>query len=178
VEKPPEIGGPNVPRILLDLAEISAKVRLILRGPEMNDADFYTWVYHFGKHGGARLFHPQTGSFHIMFLQRETRYLHTVGDYPNYDVEIPSASFPSFLSVWQTGFAQESDLMERVVAVRLKAYLETVSPQNVDPTFPVYELTELTSPAFVARQLASRCQALENQSGRAKACAQLMQQLR
>jgi hypothetical protein len=104
VDKPPEIGGPNLPRILLDLAEVSAKARLTLRGPEMSNAAFYTWVYHFGKHGGPRLFHPQTGSFHIMFLQRESGYLHTVGDYPNYDLEIPSGSFPSFLSAWQTGY--------------------------------------------------------------------------
>jgi hypothetical protein len=176
VEKPPGIGGPVAPRIPLDLAEVSAKVHLTLQGSEMNDVEFYTWVYHFGKHGGPRLFHPQPGSFHIMFLQRESDYFHTVGDYPNYDLEVPSESFPSFLSIWQTGYGQESGLIERIVAVRLKAYLEGVSPPF--PLFRIYELTDLTSPAFVAHQLNSLCQGLENQSARAQACVELTQELR
>lgn len=177
VEKPPGIGGPDAPRIPLDLAEIPAKVRLTLRGTEMNDVTFYAWLYHFGKHGGPRLFNPQPGSFHIMFLRRESDYLHTVGDYPNYDLEIPSALFPSFLSAWQTGYGKESDLMERIVAVRFEAYLENVSPQNISSYFRVHELTELTSIPFVALQLSSHCQRLESQSLRAEACAELMQEL-
>ena len=143
----------------------------------MNDADFYSWVYHFGKHGGPRLFSPQPGSFHIMFLRRESGYLHTVGDYPNYDLVIPSKSFPSFLSVWQTGYGQESDLMERIVAVRLKAYLENVSLQDIATFFRIYELAELTSPAFVASQINSYCQGQGNQPGRAQACAKLAQEI-
>jgi hypothetical protein len=175
VEKPPGIGGIEAPRIPLDLAEISATVRLILRGSEMNDFEFYTWVYHFGKHGGLRLFDPQLGSFHIMFLKKESGYFHTVGDYPNYDLEVPSKSFPSFLSIWQTGYGQESGLMERIVAVRLKAHLESGSPPF--PPFRIYELTDLTSPAFVAHQLDSLCRGLENQPGRATTCTNLMQEV-
>lgn len=177
VEKPPGIGGPDLPRIPLDLAEISAKDRLTLRGPKMNDLTFYAWLYHFGKHGGPRLFHPQPGSFHIMFLQREASYLRTVGDYPNYDLEIPSESLPSFLSVWQTGYGQESGLMERIAAVRLKAYLENISPQNVLSYFRIHELTELTSVPFVALQLSSQCPGLERQLLRRDACAELTQEL-
>jgi hypothetical protein len=177
VEKPPGIGGPNMVRIPLDLAEITAKVRLTLRGPEMNNVAFYAWVYHFGKHGGPRLFNPLPGSFHIMFLRRESGYLHTVGDYPNCDLVIPSPSFPSFLSDWQTGYGQESGLMERIAAVRLGAYLENVSPQDITPNFRIFELTELTSAPFVALQLSSHCQRLESQSLRAEACAELTQEL-
>jgi hypothetical protein len=117
VDKPPEIGGPIAPRILLDLAEVSATVRLTLRGANVQQIVFYTWVYHFGTHGGPRLFHPGTGSFHIMFLRKESGYLHTVGDYPNYDLEVPAESLPSFLSLWQTGYAREFGLPERIAAV-------------------------------------------------------------
>ena len=36
--------------------------------------------------------------------------------------------------------------MERIVAVRLKAYLGNVSLQNVAPYFGIHELTNLTTP--------------------------------
>jgi len=50
----------------------------------MSDVTFYTWIWNSGMHGGPRLFHPNPGSVHVMFLRRESGYLHTVGDYPNY----------------------------------------------------------------------------------------------
>jgi hypothetical protein len=168
VEKPPGIGGPVAPEVLLDLAEISAKVRLTLRGPEMNDFVFYTWVYHFGKHGGPRLFHPDLGSVHVMFLKRESGYLHTVGDYPNYDIEIPSQLFPSFLAVWRTGYGQEADLVNHVAAVLLKADLEEFPQRHGDPR--ISDLTELAGPAWFASQLHRLCHDLGSPAGRAEAC--------
>jgi hypothetical protein len=48
--------------------------------------------------------------------------------------------------------------MERIVAIRLKVYVESVSMQDVAPYLPIYELTELTSTAFVARQINLDCE--------------------
>jgi hypothetical protein len=171
VEKPPNIGGPETPRIPLYLAEISARVALTVRGSEMSDITFYTWVWNSGMHGGPRLFHPQPGSVHVMFLQRDSRYLRTVGDYPNYDVEIPSRLFPSFLKVWRTGYGPEPDLVDRIVAVLLKTYFESSSRQEV-----IYvrtrELAQLTGPSWFASQLNRLCHDVENSAGRAQACAE------
>ena len=88
VDKPPQIGGPMMPRIPLYLAKISAKVLLTLRGSLPDEIQFYSWVWSSGKHGGPRLFQPSPGSLHILFLHDESGYLHTVGDYPAYDLEI------------------------------------------------------------------------------------------
>jgi hypothetical protein len=174
VEKPPGIGGPDAPEVLLDLAEISAKVRLTLRGPEMNGFVFYTWVYHFGKHGGPRLFHPNLGSIHVMFLKRESGYLHTVGDYPNYDIEIASQLFPSFLAVWRTGYGQEADLVDHITAVLLKADLEEFPHVYADQR--IRDLVELTGPTWFASQLDRLCQDLGNPAGRAEACRVLAEE--
>ncbi len=177
VEKPPGIGGPNLPEVLLDLAEISAKVRLTLRGPEMNDFVFYTWVYQFGKHGGPRLFHPNLGSVHVMFLKRESGYLHTVGDYPNYDIEIASQLFPSFLAVWGTGYGQESDLIvDHIAAGLLKADLEEFPHRYPDQN--MNELWGLTGAAWFASQLDRLCHDVGNPAGRAEACRALAQEYR
>jgi len=171
VDKPPNIGGPMAPRILLDLAEISATVRSTLRGAEMQQIVFYTWVYHFGKHGGPRLFHPWTGSFHVVFLRKESGHLHTVGDYPNYDLEIPAESIPLFLSLWHTGYAQASGLPERIAAVSLKAYLETPSAMRSRTFSPVSDLTDLTGRPFVKDQLNSLCPHLDHKSLGRQVCA-------
>lgn len=84
--------------------------------------------------GGLRLFHPQPGSVHVMFLKSDSGYLRTVGDDPNYDIEIPTQLLPSFLKVWRKGYGSESDLTNRIVAVLLKTYFESFSPRVV-PAF-------------------------------------------
>jgi hypothetical protein len=84
VDKPPEIGGPMTPTIPLHLACIRAQVRLAVRGRIRSSVRFHSWVWASGKHGGPRLFHPSPGSSHAIFLRRDGRYLHTVGDYPSY----------------------------------------------------------------------------------------------
>jgi hypothetical protein len=179
VEKPQGIGGPVSPEVLLDLAEISAKVRLTLRGPELNDFVFYAWVYHFGTHGGPRLFQPNPGSVHVMFLKRESGYLHTVGDYPNYDIEIPSSLFPSFLAVWRTGYGQDANLVDRSVAVLLKSYFEIGFPEaSPYPIVRTRELAQLTGPAWFASQLDRLCHDLGNPAGRAAACRVLTEEYR
>jgi hypothetical protein len=88
VDKPPGIGGPVVPRIPLYLARMSAKVMLTLRGTETHRVQFYSCVWASGKHGGPRLFHVSPGSVHVLFLRNDSGYLHTVGDYPSYDLEL------------------------------------------------------------------------------------------
>lgn len=141
-----------------------------MRGAEMKDIRFYTWVYHFGTHGGPRLFHPQTGSFHIMFLRKESGYLHTVGDYPNYDLEAPAESIPSFLSLWQTGYAQDSGLPERIAAISIKAYVESPSTRHYQIGF-LRELADLTDRAFVEHQRNSLCPQLADKSRGVQLCA-------
>jgi hypothetical protein len=171
VEKPPGIGGPIAPRVLLDLAEVSAKVRLTMRGAEMEEITFYIWVYHFGKHGGPRLFHPQPGSFHVMFLRKESGFLHTVGDYPNYDLEIPAESFPILLSSSQTGYAQDGDLTRRIAAVSLKAYLESPSVTEFNTHSLIGDLTNLMGRPFVTGQLDSLCPRFDGKSPGGRVCA-------
>jgi hypothetical protein len=176
VEKPPTIGGPMVPRIPLYLAEISAKVLRTMRGAETGHIKFYSWVWASGKHGGPRLFHPLPGSIHVLFLKEDSGFLHTVGDYPNYDLEIRSASLPRFLADWDAGYGLGEDLIERIVGVGLNAELESI------PQIPVNfgdfaELEELTSPPFMTRQLDSICHGLTSSIGRTEACAAFAQRI-
>lgn len=168
VEKPPEVAGPMVPRIPLHLAYISAKVLRTLRGPDSGHVEFYSWVWASGKHGGPRLFHPNPGSVHILFLKGDAGYLHTVGDYPAYDLEIRSQWLPAFLTHWRD-YERGAGLIERVVAVRLKAELESISTDRSE----YWRLAELTSHAFVAGQLDSLCHSLTSPRGRTQACAAL-----
>lgn len=110
VEKPEGVGGPVTPTIPLHLAKISAKVLLTLRGTEGEAVEFYSWVWASGSHGGPRLFYVGPGSKHILFLREEGGYLHTVGDYPAYDLEISSVWLPEFQSEFKsTRYAKEAD---------------------------------------------------------------------
>ncbi len=76
-------------RIPLHLARISANAVLGLRGNLHGPIQFYSWVWASGQHGGARLFNPLPGYWHVLFLRKENGYLHTAGDYPGYDLPIP-----------------------------------------------------------------------------------------
>jgi hypothetical protein len=160
-----------VPSIPLYLAKMSAKVLLTLRGSETNRTQFYSWVWASGKHGGPRLFHPSPGSIHILFLRNESGYLRTVGDYPSYDLEIRSRWLAAFLAEWRAGSDQNLELFERVVAVRLKAELQSIHNEASESWLYAGELSDLTSRSFVAGQLESLCQRLTNPVGRTQACA-------
>jgi hypothetical protein len=176
VEKPPTIGGPMVPRIPLYLAEISAKVLRTMRGGETGHIKFYSWVWASGKHGGPRLFHPLPGSAHVLFLKKDSGFLHTVGDYPNYDLEIPSGSLQKFLAEWDAGHGLGADLIKRIVGVVLEAELESI-PQISLNFGDFAELEELTSPPFMTRQLDSICHGLTSSIGRTEACAAFAQRI-
>ena len=176
VEKPDGIGGPTVPRIPLYLAKITAKVMLTVRGAESKSIEFYSWVWASGKHGGPRLFHPYTGSVHFLFLTYDAGYLHTVCDYPNCDLQIGSKWSKALIETWRAGCAQNMELAERIVAVRLKAELAGVQDDLSDYSRDMYDLVDLTSSSFVVGQLGSLCQSLTNPLGRKIACSAYAEQ--
>ncbi|MGH9628375.1 MAG: hypothetical protein ACRD7E_08565 [Bryobacteraceae bacterium] len=171
VEKPHAVPGPMTPTIPLHLARISANVLLTLRGSESSNLEFYSWVWASGKHGGPRLFLPHPGSSHILFLRLEGDYLRTVGDYPAYDLEVPSPHVAEFISDWKSGREIENDLFERIAAVRIKEELESrVSIQRNYWSSDMHDFMGLTSPFFIASKLDSYCRQFPNPSGRFAAC--------
>jgi hypothetical protein len=176
VEKPASVGGPMIPLIPLHLAKISAKPLLFMRGSNTGPVEFYSWIWASGKHGGPRLFHATPDSFHVLFLIPDAGYLHTVGDYPSYDIEIRSYCVPNFIAKWESGFLREADMLERIVAVLLKAELESVGEKEASGYWlNTPELVELTSRKFVTGQLSRLCTSLPNPSGRTKACSEYTQ---
>ena len=175
VEKPPEVGGPMIPFIPLHLARILAKPLLTLNGTANEPLEFYSWVWASGKHGGPRLFNPDPTSVHILFLIRDFGYLHTVGDYPAYDIELRLQVVKKFIANWKAGILRGADLLERIAAVLLKTELEAVKETEAEGTnywLNPWELMTLTSREFIATQLDNFCTSLTNPGGRAKACAE------
>lgn len=173
VEKPPEVGGPMMPRIPLDLAKVSANVLLTLRGPETTHVQFYSWIWASGSHGGPRIFSPSPGLVRILFLEEKAGYLHTVGDYLSYDLMIRARSVPTFLSEWNAGYARGGTLVERIVGVLLKAELENVPADGSNSFLNTWDLGELASFSYIKGQFELLCNHLRNSTGRAKACAEL-----
>jgi hypothetical protein len=184
VEKPAEVGGPMTPTIPLYLARIRAKVMLTLRGPIRSSVEFYSWVWASGKHGGPRLFHPVPGSSHVIFLRQEGGYLHTVGDYPSYDLELRARWLPALLSGWNSDREPGADPLEHLVGLRLRAEFEGLSTSEFHAEFndnvPIRgdylvhdlpDLVRLVGPFFVATQLDDICRSSKNQFGRFAACS-------
>lgn len=183
VEKPPGVGGPNTPTIPLNLARIEAKVLLTLRGPTRAKVEFYSWVWESGKHGGPRLFRPYPGSNHIIFLRQEGRYLHTVGDYPSYDLELNSRLMPALLAEWHSGRGNADNPLERLVACRLHAEFDNLSASEINAQFKdsvpipreyylhdVHDLVRLAGDLFLANELDGVCRHSTNRFGRIAAC--------
>jgi hypothetical protein len=169
--KAPGVGGPMTAIIPLHLAQISAKILLTLRGSERNTVRFYCWVWASGKHGGPRLFNRYPGSTHILFLGEEGRYPHTVGDYPAYDLDVPSSALPRFMSEWKSRQVSGSDVFEQIATVLLRTELKEAWfirrnywPENMA------DLIGLTSPFFIASKLDSFCRQFANPFGRFAAC--------
>jgi hypothetical protein len=114
--------------------------------------------------------------FHVLFLRRESNYLHTVGDYPSYDIEVRSHCVQNFTAGWEAGLLRGEDLLERIAAVLLKADLESLDEADAARYWlNAYELVDLTSRKFVASQLSSLCSSLPNPGGRVKACSEYRQ---
>jgi len=176
VEKPSGIGGPMAPTIPMILMRISARVVFGLRGNEQGEIQFYSWRFAGGMHGGPRLFDVWPGSNHILFLRREGDYLHTVGDYPNYDVEISKDArhgkqvLPTIIAGLRPNSLNASDLLERIATAQIKAELENVDCFCESFGFETSTLAGLTSPLYVATVLDSFCHAFPNPFGRFAAC--------
>jgi hypothetical protein len=185
VEKPPEVAGPMTPTIPLHLARIRADVLLTLRGSVRSSVEFYSWVWASGKHGGPRLFHPAPGSDHVIFLRQDGGYLHTVGDYPSYDLELSPNWVPALLSAWGSGHEGGTEPLERLVALRFRAEFEGLPASQPRERskgggaaleFPCYyvrdmpDLVRLVGPFFVATQLDDICRHSPTPSARFAAC--------
>jgi hypothetical protein len=158
-------------RIPLRLSRISANAVLTLRGNVRGPFHFYSWVWASGHHGGERLFRPYAGYWHVLFLRDEDGYLHTVGDYPSYDLEIPrdllSATLAGFESVSESG----SDVFERIASVCVRAELESANAIHRDfQPSAIADLAGLTSERYLAYLLDSFCRDLRNPFGRFAAC--------
>lgn len=165
VEKPPNTAGPQASTTPLCLARISAKSLLTLRGEDPRTFTFYSWVWCGTSHGGPRLFKPWPGTNHILFLRHENGYLHTVGDYPSYDLEVPSASATILIEDWNA--APQANIFERLAAIRLRTEL---SQKNPDVPRDILDLMGLANPFFIASLLDEHCRRLPNRSGRFAAC--------
>jgi hypothetical protein len=181
VERPQAVGGPILTRIPLHLARIQADTLIALRGHAAGKVEFYSWMWASGTHGGARLFHPEPGACRIVFLRDEDRFLHTVGDYPSHDLELPSTWSSAFIAAWKSGSNYGSDLFERMVALRLRAELDGISITKIreirgyGPRRPYHlgdlgELVRLVGPLFVVTQLDDICRNSANPSARVAAC--------
>lgn len=183
VARPAEVGGPMTPAIPSYLARVEADVLLKLRGSVGSSVGFYSWVWASGKHGGPRLFHPTPGSSHVIFLRQDGGYLHTVGDYPAYDLEISPRWLAPLVSAWNSRHESGADPLERFVALRLRAEFDGLSNsqlrENVGGEGPVPrdyyvrdlpDLVRLVGPLFVATQLDGICRHSTNPSGRFAAC--------
>jgi hypothetical protein len=172
VEEPGDAVNPKPRMVPLHLARMSANVLLPLRGGQRGTMQFYCWVWMSGKHGGARLFRPFPGYVHLLFLREQGGYLHTVGDYPAYDLVIPRHWLPAIAAGMQEKGDQAPDLFERLVAVLIRTEFEGdatgIWPNN-EPS-SVEDLAGLTSPFYVASRLDSICRGSQNRIARLAAC--------
>jgi len=176
VSGPREVEDPgdsfNPPRMLpLHLARISANAVLALRGDVRGPMQFYSWVWASGMYGGERLFRPYPDYCHILFLRQEGDYLHTVADFPAYDIGIPCSRLPAILSGLKSNSDNASDVFERIVNVLLRTDLETGDAiyHNYSPP-AMLDLMGLTSEFYVAGRLDSFCHHFPNRFGRFAAC--------
>ena len=171
VKTPSDAFNPKPPMAPLRLVRSSANVLLSLRGDVRGTIQFYSWVWALGTHGGARLFRPYPGYYHVLFLRQESGYLHTVGDYPAYDLEIPRRLVPTVLAGFKASPQSGSDLFEKIAMVLIRAELDNTQeigwnymPAGWD------DLEGLTSKFYVAGLLDSFCLHLANRFGRFAAC--------
>lgn len=163
------VTGPMTFLIPLALARISAETLLTLRGELHPTLQLYSWVWKSGSHGGPRLFRPTPGTHRILFLRSESGYLHTVGDYPSYDLEIRPQWVPTIVADWNTD--PRVDIFERLAAIRLRTELNQATGIYRNYWSPdMWDLIGLTSPFFIASQLDENCRHLENRFGRFAAC--------
>jgi len=171
VNKPPGLPGPQSPTIPLALLRISARVVLSLRGDQQGTVQLYCWRWAGQMHGGPRLFSPNRGSFHVLFLRREAGYLHTVGDYPTYDMEISPEAVSGLRAELKTNPPSEPHLFEGIVRASIIAELKSAgNPGDLDHWLDLGTLAGLTSPLYIASMLDSACRQFPNPRGQFAAC--------
>lgn len=164
-------GGYFMP-IPIVLAEIRARVPLVLRGSTPSEITFYSWILAYGSHGGYRLFNANPDTTHLLFLEQNGPYLHTVGDYPAHDLEMRESYVPIFTRRWRQDRPQDLTDIERLTAAWIETNLETLS----SPGPPHYcrdymDLVKLTGFDFIQSQLAAHCRAFPTALGQASACS-------
>ena len=155
--------------IPLHLARMSASVMLALRGNQHGHLQFYSWVWASGQHGGERLFSPHPGYCHILFLRDDGGYLHTVGDYPAYDLPIPCHWVPGIISNLRDA-KDGSDLLERIATAVVKTGFENDVKVISRDYWADKDLEGLTSPFFMATLLDAFCRDFGSRFGRFAAC--------
>jgi len=183
VAKPPQVGGPMVPAIPLYFARINADVLITVQGQTRTAVEFYSWIWASGSHGGPRLFRPNPGAIRVVFLRDEGGYLHTVGDYPSYDLVLHSDWLPKLLSAWKSSQRSGGDPVERLLALRIRAEFESLSESQLRAHFgddgpkvnyhwatDTDDLVRLGGPFFVVTQLDDICLHSTNPSARFAAC--------
>ncbi len=179
----PRVGGPMVPAIPLFLARINADVLITVQGQTRTAVEFYSWIWASGSHGGPRLFQPRPGAIRVVFLRDEGGYLHTVGDYPSYDLVLHSDWLPMLLSAWKSSQRSGGDPVERLLALRIRAEFESLSESQLRAHFgddgpkvnyhwatDMDDLVRLGGPFFVVTQLDDICLHSTNPSARFAAC--------
>ena len=157
----------NKPDIPLFLARILVKTKLNLRGELEGQVELYSWIWNSGKHGGARLFHPGPGTTHIFFLTKTAGYLHTVGDYPGYDIPISKALLPDVLERLRA--TSDPDVFQRITRALLESELASATTFS-NQYSPLLEGASLTSSYYVATLLDQFCHQMRNPPGRFAAC--------
>lgn len=182
VEKPPGTAGLQVDRIPLHLARMDAEVVLPVRGEAGQKVTFYSWVWNSGQHGGPRLFQPVPGSIHVMFLDREGEYWHTVGDYPYYDIPLRAEWVSAIVRAWEVGERREAEPLHRLTALRLQAELGVLTEVNLREAFgggsgmnlnwvsDLWDWIQVAGPLAVARELDGLCANAGNRATRVAAC--------
>jgi hypothetical protein len=171
VGKPPGMAGPQSPTIPCALLRISARVMLSLRGDRQGTVQVYSWRWAGQMHGGPRLFSPNRGSFHVLFLRQEAGYLHTVGDYPTYDMAISPEAASGFRAELKSNPPSEPELSEGIVRASIIAELKRAgNPGGLEHWLDLDTLAGLTSPLYIASMLDAACRQFPNPLGQFAAC--------
>jgi hypothetical protein len=145
--------------------------------------EFFSWILASGSHGVPRLFHPNPGAIRVIFLREEGGFLHTVGDYPSYDLELRSNWLPVLVPAWHSGQESGGYPVERLVALRLRAELEGLSESQLHEDFgddgprvnhdwanDMFDLERIAGPYFVVTRLDDICRHSTNSFARFAAC--------
>jgi hypothetical protein len=164
-------GGYFMP-IPVVLAEIRARVPLMLRGSAPSNITFHSWVLAHGGVGGYRSFNASPSTTHILFLEQKGPYLHTVGDFPAHDLEMRTSYLPLFIKHWQQNRPQTLTDLQRLAAAWIETSLETLSsPGPPHYSYEYMELVKLTGFDFIQSQLAIHCRNFPIAIGQASACS-------